>query len=154
MTSGTVDPTGGVPSGRPDGPVVGSTVRSGRDASVVRSAERATFSVETVPVERVKLVKVVVSREETITVTVRREEFRLVRESVVAGEAVPTSTVETPIELVLHEEQIVVERRVVPVERIRVSVDRVLDEVEATTTVRQERVDVTQEAGPESPIEL
>jgi stress response protein YsnF len=151
MTSGTADPSGSVPSDGPDGSVAESAVRTGRDVSVVRSEERVQFSVETVPVERVKLVKVVVSREETITVTVRREEFRLVREPVVAGEVVPSNTVSTPIELVLHEEQIVVERRVVPVERVRVSVDRVLDEVAVTTTLKHEHIDIAHDDGVEPP---
>jgi len=150
MTQGTVDTAGKGSSEELDGPVTGSTVPSDGPVNVVRSEERAQFSVEAVPVERVRLAKVIVSREETITVTVRREEFRLIREPVAVGEAVSTNSVEVPIELVLHEEQVVVERRVVPVERVRITVDRVTEAVDVSTTIRQERIDVTYDTGVES----
>ncbi|WP_197073533.1 DUF2382 domain-containing protein [Frigoribacterium sp. MEB024] len=114
-------------------------------ARVLLSAERARLTTVAVPVERVRLRKVVVSREETITVTVRREELRIVREDVAPGEASPTESSAMPFEVVLHEERLDVDRVVVPVERVRVSVDRIVEDVDVSTTLRHERVDVTRE---------
>lgn len=151
MTPGTVDPVDAHPAAGTAGRVGGSTVPSDATASVVLSGERARLTRVTVPVERVRLRKVVVSREETITVTVRREELRIVREDVAPGGSSHPGSTPMPFEIVLHEERLVVDRVVVPVERVHVRVDRIVEDLDVSTTLRHERVDVTRgRAGRES----
>lgn len=152
MTHGTVGPPDPHPAAAPAGRVDGSTVPSGPPADVTVSAERAHHSTVAVPVERVRLRKVVVSHEETVTVTVRREELRIERVDVPAAGAAPRETTAVPFDLVLHEERPVVENVVVPVERVHVTVDRIVDDLDVTTTLRHERVDVTREPAPRPPV--
>jgi uncharacterized protein (TIGR02271 family) len=149
MTSGTVGPVDPHPADGPAGRVEGSTVPTPASAGVLLSAERARLATVAVPVERVRLRKVVVSREETVTVTVRREELRIVREDVAPGEDAHPGSTATPFEIVLHEERLVVDRVVVPVERVDVTVHQVVQDVDVATTLRHERVDVTH--GPAAP---
>lgn len=150
MTTGTVGPVDPSPAaGRADR-VDGSSVPAA-EASVLLSAERAHLSTVAVPVGRVRLRKVVVSREETITVTVRREELQVVHEDLLPGETPSAGTTTTPLVFVLHEERPVVGHVVVPVERVHVTVDRIVDDVDVTTTLRHERVDVTREPATRPP---
>ncbi|ROS52622.1 YsnF/AvaK domain-containing protein [Frigoribacterium sp. PhB24] len=145
MTPGVVDPPGPHLADEPGGGDGGSAAPPPTTVDVVLSGERARATRVTLPVERVRLRKVVVSREETVTVTVRREELRVVREDVVPGEAVHPGSTATPFEIVLCEERLVVDRTVVPVERVHVTVDEVVEDVDVSTTLRHERVDVTRE---------
>lgn len=159
MTPGTVDPVDPHPAAGPAGRVSGPTVppdtappertSAEKDASVVLSAERAHLSTVAVPVGRVRLQKVIVSREETVTVVVRREELRVVHEDLPPGTTSSPEVSPVRFDLVLHEERLIVDRVVVPVERVHVTVDRVTETVDVTTTLRHERVDVsTTAAGP------
>lgn len=50
------------------------------DVAVTRSEERLVVRTEAVPVRRVRIRKVIVSEERTVTVTVRREELRVEEE--------------------------------------------------------------------------
>lgn len=151
MTTGTVGLVDPSPAeGRADG-VDGSSVPAAAAASVLLSAERAHLTTVAVPVGRVRLRKVVVSREETITVTVRREELQVVHEDLLPGETPSAGTPATPLVFVLHEERPVVGHVVVPVERVHVTVDRIVDDVDVATTLRHERVDVTREPATRPP---
>jgi len=151
MTTGTVGPVDPSPAeGRADG-VDGSSVPAAAAASVLLSAERAHLTTVAVPVGRVRLRKVVVSREETITVTVRREELQVVHEDLLPGETPSAGTPAAHLVFVLHEERPVVGHVVVPVERVHVTVDRIVDDVDVATTLRHERVDVTREPATRPP---
>ncbi|WP_082383397.1 DUF2382 domain-containing protein [Frigoribacterium sp. RIT-PI-h] len=143
MTPGTVDPLDPHPEDDPVGRHGGSTAPLPVTVDAVLSGERARLTRATVPVERVRLRKVVVSYEETITVTVRREELQIVHEDVAPDGPTLSESAVTPFEIVLHEERMVVDRVVVPVERIRVTVDHVVEDIDVTTTLRHEHVDVT-----------
>lgn len=114
-------------------------------AEVVRSEERLTVTTDVVPVERVRLVRSVVT--ELRTVEVRREELRIEREPL-GGEAAainvgPDGVADlgpTYLEIVLHEEEVLT--RTVPRERVRIYVDRATGEQHVQDTVRQEVVSV------------
>ena len=47
-----------------------------------------------------------------------------------------------PLELVLHDEEIVVQRRVVPRERVRVDIDVVHEQVDVSDVIRHQRIQV------------
>ncbi len=110
---------------------------------VVRSEERAVVSTARRAVERVRLERTVVEEERTLTVTVRREQVRVVREPVEGGtvgdaaaaaEATPWVTV--------HEERPEVSMRVVPLERVRLVVDRVVAQESREVELRHEEVEL------------
>lgn len=143
MTPGVVDPPDPHTADEPGGRDGGSMAPPPATVDVVLSGERARLTRVTVPVQRVRLRKVVVSHEETITVTVRREELRIVREDVAPGEVSHTESTAMPFEIVLHEERLVIDRVVVPVERVHVGVDRIVEDIDVSTTLRHERLDVT-----------
>jgi len=110
-------------------------------AEVVRSEEQLRVRTRTEVTGRVLVRKRVVSQEVTQTVTLRREE--LVVEELPAGDqpgttAALTDTDAEEIELVLHEERVVVTS--VPVERVRVRVHRVAEEVAVSEVLRRERI--------------
>jgi uncharacterized protein (TIGR02271 family) len=121
---------------------------------IVRSEEQLRVSTRRVPTERLRVRKVIVTEEKTVTVTIRREEFQLTREPLdsaasdidLAGDDDRGARVEGGIDLVLHEERVVVSTQVVPVERLHISVERVAGLVDVTGEVRQERIDITRDA--------
>ena len=143
MTPGAVDLPDPHTADEPGGRHGGSAAPPPATVDVVLSGERARLTRATVPDQRVRLRKVDVSYEETITVTVRREELQIVREDLAPGEAAHPKSTPVPFEIVLHEERLVVDRVVVPVERVHVDVDRIVEDVDITTTLRHEHVDVT-----------
>lgn len=127
--------------------------RDGESVSVVRHEERLRTDVERVPVERVRLVKVVVTEQVTRTVEVRREELRVERLPFQASDGTASPGVGTqppeevrsvpePIELVLHEEEVVLTTRVVPRERVRVWVDDLQEQRVVTAELGREQVEV------------
>ncbi|AND17644.1 YsnF/AvaK domain-containing protein [Rathayibacter tritici] len=130
---------------RPELPVTGQ-----EPITVVRSEERLDVTTVRTLTERLRVRKVIVTEERTITVTLRREEFVLEREPLErepldgpleggehGAEGAPES-----ITLVLHAEEPVLRTRVVPVERVHVMIDRIRALHSATGTIRKERVDI------------
>jgi uncharacterized protein (TIGR02271 family) len=112
------------------------------------SEERMLVATERVPRARVRLRKVVVTEQRTVTVPVRREEYRLIREPIEDGEAVPGTVIgESEQEVVLYEERVVVTTEVVPLERIRLVKEEVVDTREVAGSVRRERIELEDEAG-------
>lgn len=112
---------------------------------VVRFEEQLRVSTIAQPKERVRFQKVIVTEEKTITVTVRREELRMIREPLTDMDESPTSphTSSTgDFEIVLHEERILISTDVIPTERVRVTVSPVIDQLPVTDTVRKEQVDI------------
>jgi stress response protein YsnF len=105
------------------------------DDAMTRSEQRLVAGTEVYETGRARLRKYVVTEEVQITVQVRREELRIEREPIAAGEQ---QLVEDPdvfgtleefggsdggviFEVVLHEERPVISTEIVPVERVRLS---------------------------------
>ena len=95
---------------------------------------------------RARLRKYVVTEQVQTTVPVQREEVRLEREPITEANrdaALSGSDIsEAEHEVVLHEEEPVVEKRVVPKERVRMTKDTEVDERTISEEVRKERIDV------------
>ncbi|RII92198.1 DUF2382 domain-containing protein [Clavibacter michiganensis] len=108
---------------------------------VVRHEEQLRTSTMSVPVQRVRLKKIIVTEEKTFTVQIRREELRFEHETLD-----PTTTVTDPgpseLELILHEERVTITREVVPIERIRLTRSTVEGQQPVTADVRHEIVDI------------
>ena len=112
------------------------------------SEERLHVETERVPRMRVRLRKVVVTEQRTVTVPVRREEYRLVREPIEDADPVPGAVIgAAEQEVVLYEERVVVTTEVVPVERIRLIKEEVVETREVVGSVRRERIELEDEAG-------
>ncbi|RYY05902.1 MAG: DUF2382 domain-containing protein, partial [Alphaproteobacteria bacterium] len=94
---------------------------AGGPVDVIRHAEQLRAMTRSVPVERVRLKKVIVTEERTITVQVRREELRLEHETLDPATATPTTVGPSDLELILHGEQITITRTIVPIERVRLT---------------------------------
>lgn len=113
------------------------------DGVMTASEERLVATTSRVARMRVRLRKVVITEERTITVPVRREEYRLIREAIPDAVAVPGAVVEpAEQEVVLYEDRIVVTTEVVPVERVRLIKEEVVEQRTVSGTVRQERIEV------------
>ncbi|MFL6252613.1 MAG: DUF2382 domain-containing protein [Actinomycetes bacterium] len=92
--------------------------------------------------------KQVVTEQQRRTVPVEREELRVQREPITAGEGdrdAELSADERTIEL--REEQPVVNKRVVPKERVRIGKEVVRDQEHVSEPVRKEQVEVDQPDG-------
>jgi uncharacterized protein (TIGR02271 family) len=124
----------------------------GRDTSGPTTDEAMTRSEEELRVGtadrergRARLRKYVVTEQVERTVPVRREEVRVEREPI-TDENVDQALAGPEIsdeehEVVLHEEEPVVEKRVVPKERVRMEKDKVTDEVQVSESVRKEQIE-------------
>ena len=126
--------------------------RSARDASGPETDEAMTRSEEELRVGtrqreagRARLRKYVVTEMVTKTVPVQHEEVRIEREPITdANRDQATSGAdisEEEHEVVLHEEEPVVEKRVVPKERVRLDKETVTDEREVSEEVRKEQIE-------------
>lgn len=124
----------------------GQNSQDSHAVDVVRLEEQLRVSTVSVPKERVRFEKVIVTEEKTVTVTVRREELRIIRETIAEGADIDTTRGPVPtteLDMVLHEERIMTAIEVVPVERVRVRVTQVSEDLPVTDTVRKERVDLS-----------
>jgi len=121
---------------------------SGRNTDDAMTVSEEELRVGTTEREtgRARLKKYVVEEEVTETVPVRREEVRVEREPITdanRGDAVDGPAIsEEEHEVVLHEEEVVAEKRTVPKERIRLETDVTTEQETVNETVRKERVDV------------
>jgi uncharacterized protein (TIGR02271 family) len=121
---------------------------SGRttDDAMTRSEEELRVGKTERESGRVRLQKYVVEDEVTETVPVRREEVRVEREPITdanRGDALDGPAIsEEEHEVVLHEEEVVAEKRAVPKERIRLEKDVTTEDETVSETVRKEQVDV------------
>src|SRR3954453_16989505 len=145
--SGLAEGTAGERTSQNSAGVVGNDV-SGQetDSAITRSEEELRIGTMEREAGRVRLKKYVVEDEVTQTVPVRREEVRIEREPIPdanRGDALDGPAIsEEEHEVVLHEEEVVAEKRAVPKERVRLEKDVQTDEQTVSETVRQERVDV------------
>lgn len=112
---------------------------------VLRSEERLSTTTVRTATERVRIRKVIVTEERTITVQLRREELVLEREPF-DGSAVGNEDPPAPITFVLHEEQPVITTEVVPVERVSIIVDQIVQLQSVSDSVRKERIEVQRTA--------
>jgi uncharacterized protein (TIGR02271 family) len=116
------------------------------DDAMTRSEEELHVGTASRERGRVRLRKYVVTEEVQQTVPVRREEVRVEREPITDanidratdGPAIS----EAEHEVVLHEEQVVTEKRTVPKERVRLDKDVITEEQQVSDKVRKERIDI------------
>jgi uncharacterized protein (TIGR02271 family) len=142
---GTVTATGDAGPGAPGNTghdVSGPTT----DDAMTRSEEELHVGTASRERVRARLRKYVVTEEVHQTVPVSREEVRVEREPITdanidrATDGPAISDEEH--EMVLHEEEVVTEKRAVPKERVRLEKDTVTDEQQVSDEVRKERIDV------------
>jgi uncharacterized protein (TIGR02271 family) len=136
-------PTGRETSGR--APVGRDTSGPTTDEAMTRSEEELRVGKATHETGRARLKKYVVTEQAQTTVPVEREEVRIEREPITDANVDPATEgpaiSEEEHEVVLHEEQPVVEKRVVPKERVRLDTETVTEEREVSEEVRKERID-------------
>jgi uncharacterized protein (TIGR02271 family) len=116
------------------------------DDAMTRSEEELHVGTASRERGRARLRKYVVTEEVQQTVPVRREEVRVEREPItdanIDGATDGPAISDEEHEVVLHEEEVVIEKRAVPKERIRLEKDTVTDEQQVSDEVRKERIDV------------
>jgi uncharacterized protein (TIGR02271 family) len=121
------------------------------DGAMTRSEEELRVGTTEREAGRARLRKYVVTEEVEQTVPVRREEVRVEREPITdanAGDALDGPAIsEEEHEVVLHEEEVVVDKRAVPKERVRLDKDTVTEQREVTEGVRKEQVEVLDDDG-------
>ena len=116
------------------------------DDAMTRSEEELAVGKREVETGRVRLRKYVVTEEVQQTVPVQREEVRIEREPITDAN-VDAATDGPAIsdeehEVVLHEEEVVTEKRAVPKERVRLDKDVVTEERQVSEEVRREQIEV------------
>ena len=115
------------------------------DEAMTRSEEELRVGTAERESGRVRLRKYVVTEQVQQTVPVRREEVRVEREPITDGnvdQALDGPAIsEEEHEVVLHEEEPVVEKRVVPKERVRLEKDSVTEDAQVSEEVRKERIE-------------
>lgn len=143
-----------LPSGSPptNQPVVDDNRMTGDSpAEMTRSEERLKVATTTRATQKVRMRKHVVVEQRTVTVTVQREEILIEHEpldddrdnqALEAGSG-PGGTGGSTVkhEMVLHEEQIFIEKRIVPVERVRLVVETVTTQQQVSEQLRKEQID-------------
>jgi uncharacterized protein (TIGR02271 family) len=116
------------------------------DDAMTRSEERLHVGTEKVETGRARLVKHVVTEQQTVNVPVTHEEVRLEREPITeANRADATSgpdISEEEHEVVLTEERVVVSKETVPVERVRMGTETVTEQQNVTENVRKENIEL------------
>ena len=121
---------------------------SGRetDDAMTRSEEELRVGTAERETGRARLRKHVVTEQVEQTVPVRREEIRVEREPITdanAADAMDGPAIsEEEHEVVLHEEEVVVDKRAVPRERVRLDKDTVTEQREVSEGVRKEQVEL------------
>jgi uncharacterized protein (TIGR02271 family) len=115
------------------------------DEAMTRSEEQLQVGKQRRPRSRVRLQKYVATEHVPATIPVQREGVRLVEEPIVEGAEVrpsgPSSAEQEP-ELILHEEQPVIDKRVVPRERVRLAKETVTEDQQVTESVRKEQIEL------------
>jgi uncharacterized protein (TIGR02271 family) len=121
------------------------------DDAMTRSEEELRVGTRERESSRVRLRKHVVEDEVSQTVPVRREEIRIEREPITdANIDDATSGPEISSEeheVVLHDEELVTEKRVVPKERVRLDKDVEVDERTVSEDVRREEIEIDDGGG-------
>jgi len=121
------------------------------DDAMTRSEEEIDVGTRDREVGTARLRKWVETEQVNVTVPVRREVARMVTEPITDANVDraldgPEIT-ENEFDVVLHEEEVVVDKQVVPKERVRLEKDAVVEEQTVTDEVRKERIAMDQDAG-------
>jgi uncharacterized protein (TIGR02271 family) len=115
------------------------------DDAMTRSEEELRVGKASQERGRARLRKYIVTEDVQTTVPVQREEVRLEREPITdanVDQAMDGPELsEEEHEVVLHEEQPVVEKRIVPKERVALRKDTVTDERQVSEQVRKEQIE-------------
>jgi len=115
------------------------------DDAMTRSEEELRVGTARRERGRARLRKYVVTEEVTKTVPVQREEVRVEREPITEGnvdDAMSGPDIsDEEHEVVLHEDEVVAEKRAVPKERVRLEKDTVTDEETVSEEVRKEQIE-------------
>ena len=115
------------------------------DDAMTRSEEELRVGVARRERGRARLRKYIVTEQVQQTVPVQREEVRVEREPITdenVDQALSGPEIsEEEHEVVLHEEELVAEKRVVPKERVRMSKETVTDEAHVSEEVRKEQIE-------------
>ena len=131
------DTSNGGPGHDTSGPTTDDAMTRSEEELLVGKAQQETG--------RARLRKYVVTEQVQTTVPVQREEVRLEHEPITdanVDQALDGPEIsEEEHEVVLHEEQPVVEKRVVPKERVRLQKETVTDERQVSEEVRKERIE-------------
>jgi uncharacterized protein (TIGR02271 family) len=137
------------------GPAVGGKAAARADSGdvqrqwMLRSEERLRADIQTVETGRVRLHKHVVTTQETLTVPVRHEEVRVIREPVKPGEMGTDAAIsDEEREVILHEDRAIAVKEIVPVERVSLDVEMIQENREISETVRHEEIDIDDNKGP------
>ena len=121
------------------------------DDAMTRSEEELRVGTAKRESGRARLVKHVVTEDVTQTVPVSREEVRIEREPITdanRGDATAGGEITSEEhEVVLHEEEVVVDKQAVPKERVRLDKDVVTDEQQVSETLQKEQIE-TEGASP------
>jgi uncharacterized protein (TIGR02271 family) len=121
------------------------------DQAMTRSEEELKVGKTQRETGRARLRKYVVTDEVQQTVPVQREEIRVEREPITdanVGNATDGPEIsEEEHEVVLHEEEVVAEKRVVPKERVRLDKDAVTEDRTVSEDVRREEIKVDDDGG-------
>ncbi|WP_159619518.1 DUF2382 domain-containing protein [Arthrobacter zhaoguopingii] len=130
-----------------DGKTVGyDTSGPTTDEAMTRSEERLRVGTETREAGRVRLRKYVVTEHVTKTVPVRREEVRIEREPITdanRGNAMDGLVIsEEEHEVILHEENVIIDKEAVPVERVRLNKETVQAQETVSGEVRKEQIEM------------
>lgn len=115
-------------------------------SAMVRSEEELQVAKTQQEAGKVRLRKYVVTEEQTVRVPVTREEVRIEREPLQEGDRATIAGGATigddAMEMTLHEEQIVVSKKVVPKEKIKMAKEEIVEEERVSETVRKEQFDI------------
>ena len=114
------------------------------DGSVIRSEEQLNVNKEKVASGRARLRKYVVEDTETVEGPVSREEVKVEREKLSPEEAKKlgnTRIGEENADVVLHEEQVNVDKETVPVEKVNLNKETVTEKQKVSEDLKKERVE-------------
>ena len=115
------------------------------DDAMTRSEEELHVGTTQRETGRARLRKHVVTEMVTKTVPVQREEVRIEREPITDENRDAAMSggelTDEEHEVVLHEDEVIVDKQVVPKERVRMGKDTINEQREVTEEVRKERID-------------
>ena len=129
---------------------------SGRetDSAMTRSEEELRVGTTTREAGRARLRKYVVTENVSTTVPVQREEVRVEREPItdanVDAATDGPAISEEEHEVVLHEEEVVADKRAVPKERVRLDTETVTEQRQVSEDVAKEQIEVLDADGEPS----
>jgi uncharacterized protein (TIGR02271 family) len=135
----------GLPEGQGRGAVGRDTSGPTTDDAMTRSEEELRVGKTQRESGRARLRKYVVTEQVQQTVPVQREEVRIEREPITdanVGDAKAGPAIsEEEHEVVLHEEEVVTEKRATPKERVRLDKETVTEDQTVTEEVRKEQIE-------------